>query len=1309
MTYQLLAALLRRLEAGGYQLGVDQHLRLQELIRRRPPEDPPERLKTVLAPLLTSSREEQQAFYDLFDETLAAVQALQQADDTPPATEEWAQGNRRWGTVALGLASILLLLLAGWWWLRQKAELARDHHYQSLTLYAGESRIIRGDTLLPGGQQAVFVATGRSDSLRTEGVFYELLDSLHLRLTPLDTIGQDSVVLMVYNTRGDSLRWEIHPVLATRDPGVTLIPVDTSRQLFQSRDLPFPEHDVLSLAIPEPTSWDRLIADWLPQLKVLALLLFAALLWAILRWRAFRRRKLVAELEQRNLPPYLWDIRFTEAVQIELGPEFSVLLNRLRRRTGAKGRSLDIPRTVDATIAQGGMADFRYRQQTRPPEYLLLIDRQSARNHQAQLFDLLYRAFLEEEVLISRYFYRGDPRLCFNEEHPDGIQLQDLAQHHPATRLLVVGSGYGLLSPLSGRTARWSRLLEHWPQRSLLTPLPTSRWGRRERQLGELLHVLPASPQSLDFLVDQLDAGQDADFNSWREKLTDTHAEPIALSGGLLESLRRYFDEHQLQWIAACAVYPKLHFELSCQLGQLLSTPARQLLTLDGLRQLNRLSWFVEGAMPEVVRALLIAYLEEEHPAVLLRVRQFLHATLQANTPPSDSVAATDHALQMALNEWLFTQNAARKKELERQIAGLLAAGAEADFTVVKYLEREQTPLDFIVPAAWKKYIHPTGYPALGWGDLRWALPLWLAALVAVIFYQPELPVACTGERATYRQQELCLETPEDYALYEEQLTLDLLITGDTAGLAARYQRHQDLKRETLITQDSLPPAFAEGDANIATTLYNVGVSAQLTDRDEACYYFGWALRFDSLNTDWRRPVNWCADAGRPIASFVVDQGACCVPCEIAFSNLSSEADAFVWDFGDGTRSTEPIPPGHSYQQAGDYVVILIARNEMGADTVAMPVEVVQCPEPGVGSQLTAQFLLRAAPTNNCIDAEHRFLNLTTFDSFAPFTYDWDFGDGSPVYQRQTGVHFFTSQGTYIVQLTVTNANGESDTYREEVKIEDCWGPGPEPPPSEVVVPEMITIPGGTFTMGCLEGRDTDCYDDEQPPHEVTLGGFGLSRYEVTNAEYAAFLNARGNQEEGGAEWINLSGSFLNERCRIQRQAGVFVVEAGYERHPVIYVSWYGARAYAAWLSEVTGQGYRLPTEAEWEYAARGGRRGLSDNFLYSGSDEIGEVAWYGESTGGTTHVVGQKRANQLDLYDMSGNVWEWCSDDWHGDYENAPTDGRAWVDSPRGANRVIRGGSCGNLARYCRVASRNGNDPTYRSDFVGFRLALSF
>jgi formylglycine-generating enzyme required for sulfatase activity len=250
---------------------------------------------------------------------------------------------------------------------------------------------------------------------------------------------------------------------------------------------------------------------------------------------------------------------------------------------------------------------------------------------------------------------------------------------------------------------------------------------------------------------------------------------------------------------------------------------------------------------------------------------------------------------------------------------------------------------------------------------------------------------------------------------------------------------------------------------------------------------------------------------------------------------------------------------------------------------------------------------------------------------------------------------------------------------------------------------EMIGVEGGTFRMGCTPEQD-NCDDDERPVHRVTVDGFYIGKYEVTFKQYIAFMNEAGVSRDGrigGRELFTDVGGHIkvNAQGRFIFSGGAY---ASSEQAPIFYVTWYGAQAYCEWLSRSTGKTYRLPTEAEWEYAARGGIK--SKGYRYAGSNNVGQVAVYYENSNGKAQPVGSKSPNELGVYDMSGNVYEWTAD-WYGAYgsgaQNNPT------GPASGTRRVLRGGSWSYFAQNSRVAYRISVSPggSYR---YGFRVASS-
>lgn len=241
---------------------------------------------------------------------------------------------------------------------------------------------------------------------------------------------------------------------------------------------------------------------------------------------------------------------------------------------------------------------------------------------------------------------------------------------------------------------------------------------------------------------------------------------------------------------------------------------------------------------------------------------------------------------------------------------------------------------------------------------------------------------------------------------------------------------------------------------------------------------------------------------------------------------------------------------------------------------------------------------------------------------------------------------------------------------------------------------EFVQIPAGQFRMGSEAGDS-----DERPVHRVrTKEGFYMGKTEVTVRQFRAFTQATGykTEAEKGRWAANYSNGFpiVPGRNLNWRQPGF----AQTEDNPTVCISWNDAVAFCRWLSRETGDYYRLPSEAEWEYACRAGTTGQ-----FAG--DVDEMAWYRANSGLRTHPVGQKKPNAWGLYDMHGNVWEWCLDMWHKSYEVAPGDGSAWTEA-KTFEPVMRGGSFVNPPWWLRSANHMRNNPGNRFSYnQGFRL----
>lgn len=277
------------------------------------------------------------------------------------------------------------------------------------------------------------------------------------------------------------------------------------------------------------------------------------------------------------------------------------------------------------------------------------------------------------------------------------------------------------------------------------------------------------------------------------------------------------------------------------------------------------------------------------------------------------------------------------------------------------------------------------------------------------------------------------------------------------------------------------------------------------------------------------------------------------------------------------------------------------------------------------------------------------------------------------------------------------------EKYKAALILRDCPG-----------CPEMVTIPAGSFDMGSPSSEDQRD-NNEAPVHRVNVASFALGKTEITRGQFAVFVKET-KYSMGGKCWMLVGGKF-EERSGDWSKPGYKQAD----RHPVACISWNDAQAYVNWLSNMTGKKYRLPTEAEWEYAARGdtstsrywGGNPAEACLFANVADKTAQAKIQGATSWllhdcsdgfAYTAPVGRFTGNAFGLKDMLGNLWEWTADSYHDNYDDAPLDGGAWQGD--GEKRVLRGGSWNNSPRDVRAAIRNMNPPELRFSIFGFRVA---
>ena len=287
---------------------------------------------------------------------------------------------------------------------------------------------------------------------------------------------------------------------------------------------------------------------------------------------------------------------------------------------------------------------------------------------------------------------------------------------------------------------------------------------------------------------------------------------------------------------------------------------------------------------------------------------------------------------------------------------------------------------------------------------------------------------------------------------------------------------------------------------------------------------------------------------------------------------------------------------------------------------------------------------------------------------------------------------------------TLTINNGSNSIKQPSgAKVQDNENTSASEPEQPVPAKDMVFVEGGMFLMGNNYGKD-----DEKPVHSVTVSSFYMGKYEVTVGQYRKFVTATGYKTAAEKEgWVTAwNGTSWDTKHNVWWEHDAHGDKRAHEEdnQPVLYLTWDDAAKYCEWMSSVTSKHYRLPTEAEWEYAAKGGKR--NHNYVYSGGNNIGDAGWYADNSTVKTHPVGKKNANELGIYDMTGNVIEYTSD-WYSEHYYGMSDSENPQGPGFGKAKVARGGGWHSKPEDSRNTDRHYDEKWSRCNYNGFRVVM--
>jgi len=447
------------------------------------------------------------------------------------------------------------------------------------------------------------------------------------------------------------------------------------------------------------------------------------LIFLLTEWYRYDRRKLILQRESSRKPPYFHqlnieppDIRFLKNEQ------FYTTARLMRQRLESDVQIPDMDKTVRETIASAGFPKFCYKSLTKPPEYLILIDLPTHRDHYAFLADRIAAALKSEDIFVKRYFYENSPQICFQELTQERVYLSDLQTKFGDSRLIIFGNGEELLDPVSGQSEAWTEIFHIWQDKAILTPERPQRWGMKEITLAEQFIVLPDTSEGLIELARHFDAESVPDLKKWHEEdakyqdIRDDKLDDVIV-------LKDYLGEDAFQWLCACAVYPELHWNLTLYLGM----TDKNWLTEDNLLKLIRLPWFRKGVMPDTLRWELIVSLKQDQT-----IREAIVKMLEKSPPPKDSYAYNRYSLNLAMQKWMLGKKSRKeKREILKNLRQADEKEVIQDYTFLRFLESvPNSPLTLILPNALRKLLYKNGVPMFG---MKTGVRLMITALCVVL------------------------------------------------------------------------------------------------------------------------------------------------------------------------------------------------------------------------------------------------------------------------------------------------------------------------------------------------------------------------------------------------------------------------------------------------------------------------------------------------------------------------------------------------------------------------------------------------
>ncbi|WP_421800198.1 formylglycine-generating enzyme family protein [Haliscomenobacter sp.] len=680
--HQFLALLFDELGSAGYIIDPSKYMRILVLVDNFNPSTPLSHYRSILCPIIASNPTEQQKFYGIFDQCILIQDALY-SEEVPISESSEQKSSKRLRNQLKPVYYFKYLILLSLF-------VALHMDLRLLTPNQGSIHSQMPNSVFfystPGDSSKLFIPAPRYEIPYNKLTISNLNKKAQSNKGQLQ-IGANRQALYIANANAKS--GQIDSVLVVFE---TLSRKDSVYYIAQIIDKLVSISGQQSIKKLVAIGQSSLIEEYrLIKINYWNIVFLLSVAFLFLTRKKFTRDWASKKKQHvSSSPPYVWSYHSDSSVPKVLGDKVQLIALQMQERRQGERQSIDLKATVDEFSRHPGQFAIQYQIETHAPQYLILIERKSPNDHRANLFNTLYLELLEAEIPISRYFFTGDPKVCYLESMAKGYPLAKLAEIYHDAQLIIISDGFALLSTANRQLAPWTLMLKSWQNRVLLSPKPLENWNINENTLGSFLPVFPASLGGLSAAIDLLKNMKPAyDLNEVKA-MNNLGLTSFTIGINLIDSLlHRYRCEPEMvYWIAACAIWPDLNWKLSLEIGKELGAKYNtNLVSFEKLLALSSISWFVEGSIPDDHRKTLVRYLKEVGIEHDLR-KMVMEIITKAELPPENSVAYDQYQSNLLLNRLVLSDSKAPgAHKLTRGFLDLLASGKAFDTVTFEFLQ----------------------------------------------------------------------------------------------------------------------------------------------------------------------------------------------------------------------------------------------------------------------------------------------------------------------------------------------------------------------------------------------------------------------------------------------------------------------------------------------------------------------------------------------------------------------------------------------------------------------------------------------